>query len=65
MNLIDDPKDADVAMKIRRSCEEYLDLKIEHLGIIYRDGIQETALSSRLPVLLYKPSRLSPRPSTG
>ncbi len=24
MNMIDDPKDADVAMKIRRSCEEYL-----------------------------------------
>ena len=56
MNLIDDPKDADVAMKIRRSCEEYLDLKIEHLGIVYRDVIQDTALSSRLPILLYKPT---------
>ena len=56
MNMIDDPKDADVAMKIRRSCEEYLDLKIEHLGVIYRDGIQDTALSSRLPILLYKPA---------
>jgi len=55
MNLIDDPKDADVAMKIRRSCEEYLALKIEHLGIIYRDSIQDTALSSRLPMVLYKP----------
>jgi flagellar biosynthesis protein FlhG len=58
MNLIDDPKDADVAMKIRRSCEEYLDLKIEHLGVIYRDSIQDTALSSRLPVLLYKPQSI-------
>jgi len=55
MNMIDDPKDADVAMKIRRSCEEYLDLKIEHLGIIYRDSFQDTALSSRLPIVLYKP----------
>jgi len=55
MNLIDDPKDADVAMKIRRSCEEYLDLRIEHLGVVYRDAIQDTALSSRLPVVLYKP----------
>jgi flagellar biosynthesis protein FlhG len=55
MNMIDDPKDADVAMKIRRSCEEYLDLKIEHLGVIYRDSIQDTALSSRLPILIYKP----------
>ncbi|MCL2185919.1 MAG: P-loop NTPase [Treponema sp.] len=55
MNLIDDPKNADVAMKIRRSCEEYLDLQIEHLGIIYRDVLQDTALASRIPVILYKP----------
>ncbi|MDR2110248.1 MAG: P-loop NTPase [Spirochaetaceae bacterium] len=58
MNLIDDPKDADVAMKIRRSCEEYLDLQIEHLGIIYRDSIQDVALSSRLPVVIYKPQSM-------
>jgi len=58
MNMIDDPKNADVAMKIRRSCEEYLDLKLEHLGIIYRDVIQDTALSSRLPIVLYKPQSI-------
>jgi flagellar biosynthesis protein FlhG len=55
MNMIDDPKDSEVAMKIRRSCGEYLDIKVEHLGVMYRDSIQETALSSRLPVVLYKP----------
>jgi flagellar biosynthesis protein FlhG len=55
MNMIEDPKDAEVAMKIRRSCEEYLDIRVEHLGVMYRDGIQDTALSSRLPVVLYKP----------
>jgi len=55
MNLVDEPKNADVAMKIKRSCEEYLDLKIEHLGIIYRDVVQDTALASRLPITLYKP----------
>jgi flagellar biosynthesis protein FlhG len=58
MNMIEDPKDADVAMKIRRSCEAYLDLKIEHLGVIYRDSIQDTALTSRLPVILYKPQAI-------
>ncbi|MDR2102722.1 MAG: P-loop NTPase [Treponema sp.] len=58
MNLIENPKDAEVAMKIRRSCEHYLDLKIEHLGVIYRDSIQDTALSSRLPVTLYKPQSI-------
>jgi len=58
MNLVDEPKNADVAMKIRRSCEEYLSLKIEHMGIIYRDVIQDKALSSRLPILLYKPQSI-------
>ena len=58
MNLVDTPKDADVAMKIRRSCEEYLDLKIEHMGIIYRDIVQDTALASRLPITLYKPQSI-------
>jgi flagellar biosynthesis protein FlhG len=58
MNMVDEPKNADVAMKIRHSCEEYLDLKIEHMGIIYRDVVQDTALASRLPILLYKPQSL-------
>jgi len=58
MNMVNDPKDADVVMKIRRSCEEYLDLKIEHLGVMYRDAIQDTALASRLPIVLYKPQAL-------
>ena len=58
MNMVDEPKNADVAMKIRRSCEEYLDLKIEHMGIIYRDVLQDTALSSRLPIILYKPQSI-------
>ena len=58
MNMINDPRDAEVAMKIRRSCEEYLDLRIEHLGIMYMDSIQDTALSSRLPIVLYKPQSI-------
>jgi flagellar biosynthesis protein FlhG len=55
-NMIENPKDVDVAMKIRRSCEEYLDIKIEHLGIVYRDALQDVSLASRLPITLYKPS---------
>jgi flagellar biosynthesis protein FlhG len=55
MNMALDPKDADIALKIRRSCEVYLDLKIEHLGVIYRDSIQDTSLAARLPVTIYKP----------
>jgi len=58
MNMVDDPKNADVAKKIRRSCEEYLDLRIEHMGNIYRDAIQDTALASRLPITLYKPQSI-------
>ena len=57
-NMIEEPKDVEVAVKIKRSCEEYLDLKIEHLGVIYRDTLQDTALSSRLPITLYKPQSI-------
>jgi len=55
MNMVGEPKDGDLAMKIRHSCEEYLDLKIDHLGVIYRDVAQDTALASKMPVTIYKP----------
>jgi flagellar biosynthesis protein FlhG len=55
MNMIDDPKDADKAQRIRRSCSQYLGLEIEHLGIMYRDTLQDKALSSQLPIIVYKP----------
>jgi flagellar biosynthesis protein FlhG len=58
MNMVSEPKDADVAMKIRHSCEEYLDLKIEYLGVIYRDVVQDTALASKMPITIYKPKSL-------
>ncbi len=58
MNMIDDPKDAEKAAKIRHSCQQYLGLDIEHLGVIYRDSMQDKALSSRLPVVIYKPQSI-------
>ena len=58
LNMIDDPKDADRAMKIRHSCQQFLGLDIEHLGVIYRDTMQDKALASRLPVVIYKPQSI-------
>ncbi|MDR2491635.1 MAG: P-loop NTPase [Spirochaetaceae bacterium] len=55
LNMLDDPKDADVAMKIRRSCEAYLGVHVEHLGIMYRDTLQDVSLASRIPITIYKP----------
>ena len=55
MNMINGPQDAERAGKIRRSCREYLSLDLEHLGVMYRDSVQDIALSSRLPVIVYKP----------
>ena len=55
LNMIDDPKDTDRAQKIRRSCQQYLGIDLEHLGVIYRDTMQDKALASRLPVIIYKP----------
>ena len=56
MNMIDEPKDADKAQKIRRSCQQYLGLEVESLGVMYRDTMQDKALSSSLPVTVYKPN---------
>lgn len=55
LNMLEDPKDADKAQKIRRSCREYLGMDLEHLGIIYRDDLQDIALGSRIPIIRYKP----------
>ncbi|MDR0539436.1 MAG: P-loop NTPase [Spirochaetaceae bacterium] len=55
LNMLEDPKDADVAMKIRRSCENYLGVRLEHLGVMYRDTLQDISLSSRIPITVYKP----------
>lgn len=58
MNMIEDPKDADRAIKIRRSCADYLGLDMDYLGVIYRDPMQDVALSSRLPITVYKPQSI-------
>ena len=58
LNMVDDPKDADRAIKIRRSCQQYLGIDIEHLGILFRDTMQDRALTSRLPVVVYKPQSI-------
>jgi flagellar biosynthesis protein FlhG len=55
LNMLENPDDAEKANKLRRSCQQYLDIDMEHLGIIYRDDLQDTALRSRLPIILYKP----------
>jgi flagellar biosynthesis protein FlhG len=55
MNMLEDPKDAEKAQKIRRSCKEYLNIDIEHLGVLYRDELQDIALGSRIPIIRYKP----------
>ena len=55
MNMIEDPKDADRAQRIKASCNQYLGLELEYLGLMYRDLFQDKALASQLPVVVYKP----------
>lgn len=57
-NMLEKPEDAERAARVRRSCREYLGLDLDHLGVIYRDELQDVALNSRLPILLYKPQSL-------
>lgn len=61
LNLLDDPRDAAKAGKIKRSCKQYLGIELEHLGVVYRDTLQQTALASGLPILVYKPDSVLSR----
>lgn len=56
MNMIEDPKDAETVSRLRRSAQQYLNVDLLHLGVMYRDDLQNTALSARLPIIRYKPS---------
>ncbi len=58
MNMIEDPKTADRALKIRKSCIDYLGLDIDYLGIIFRDPMQDVSLASRIPITMYKPQSI-------
>jgi flagellar biosynthesis protein FlhG len=55
LNMLRDPKDADRVTRLRRSCQEYLGIELEHLGVMYRDDLQDIALAARLPIVAYKP----------
>lgn len=56
LNMLDDPKDADKVSRLRSSCSQYLGLELEHLGVMYRDELQDISLGARLPIVLYKPN---------
>ncbi|POR02048.1 ATP-binding protein [Alkalispirochaeta sphaeroplastigenens] len=58
MNMLENPKDAEKINRLRRSAQQYLDLDLLHLGVIFRDDLQDTALSARLPIIRYKPSSI-------
>ncbi len=55
LNLLENRKDTAIGGRLRRSVKEYLGVDLEHLGIMYRDEMQDIALNSRLPLLIYKP----------
>ena len=55
MNMIDEPKDVDRSKRLRISTRDYLGIEMEHLGVIYRDELQQTALQAQLPIIIYKP----------
>ena len=55
MNMIENPADANKVQRIKTSCNQYLGLDLDFLGIMYRDMLQDKALASQLPLVVYKP----------
>lgn len=60
-NMLADQKDAEKAHQLRRSVRQYLNLDLEHLGIIFKDALQNIALNSRMPIVKYKPNSVIPQ----
>lgn len=58
INMVENPADADMVLKLRNSAKQFLDVDLEHLGILSKDMAQDIALSSRMPVIVYKPDAL-------
>mgnify|MGYP006283953973 CR=1 FL=1 len=58
LNMLEDPKDAEKANRLRHSAQQYLNVDLLHLGVMYRDEAQDIALGSRLPILKYKPQSI-------
>lgn len=58
INLLDEPKDATKGERLRKNVTRYLGLELDFLGVIFRDETQSRALSSRLPITVYKPNSI-------
>ncbi len=58
MNMLNNPQDVSRNRKLRISAKDYLGIEMESLGVIYRDQTQDTAQSSGLPVVAYKPQSI-------
>ena len=56
LNMLENPEDSRKLNRLRSSCKEYLGINIGHLGAIYYDELQNKALDSKLPVVVYKPN---------
>lgn len=58
LNMLTDKNDTEKAAQLQRSVTRYLNLDLEHLGIIFKDTIQDIALNSRIPIIKYKPGSI-------
>jgi flagellar biosynthesis protein FlhG len=61
LNMLVDKKDTEKANQLQRSVKRYLNIDLEHLGIIFKDALQDIALNSRIPIVKYKPGSIIPQ----
>lgn len=55
MNMLEEPKDASRAERLRKSAVQYLGVNLGHYGVIFKDDTQSRSLASGLPIVVYKP----------
>ncbi|MGL4524636.1 MAG: P-loop NTPase [Spirochaetia bacterium] len=58
INMLDEPKEAAKGERLRKNVSRYLGLEMDYIGVIFRDETQSRALSSGLPITVYKPTSI-------
>jgi len=61
VNMLSEPSEAARAERLKASCLQHLGVKLELLGVVFRDDSQNKALAGGLPVVRYKPQGVMSR----
>ncbi|APR64837.1 P-loop NTPase [Borrelia anserina] len=58
-NMLNKPDDIKKTERIIKSAKDYLNIKLQSIGSIYKDELIDKALNHKIPITIYKPTSLT------